>query len=68
MKILIAIPCLKRGGTEMQTLNLVRVLISEGHEVSTLCYFETDNLYNGIYFVRLPEAKNPVSVKVIIRK
>jgi hypothetical protein len=35
---------------------------------STLCYFETDNLYNGIYFVRLPEAKNPVSVKVIIRK
>ena len=35
---------------------------------STLCYFETDNLHNGIYFVRLPESKNPVSVKVIISK
>ena len=35
---------------------------------STLCHFETDNLYNGIYFVRLPEVKNQVSVKVIISK
>lgn len=42
MKIIIAIPCLNRGGTEMQTLNLVRVLVCSGHKVTTLCYFEHD--------------------------
>lgn len=29
-----------RGGTEMQTLNLVKVLFGAGHTVITLCYFE----------------------------
>jgi glycosyltransferase involved in cell wall biosynthesis len=38
--ILVAIPCLNRGGTEMQTLNLVRTLVNVGHDVTTLCYFE----------------------------
>ena len=42
MKITIAIPCLNRGGTEMQTLSLVRVLEGTGHSVTTLCYFEHD--------------------------
>ena len=43
MNITIAIPCLKRGGTEMQTLHLVKVLVSEGYQVTTLCYFEQDS-------------------------
>ena len=40
--ILITIPCLNRGGTEMQTLHLVKVLVGEGYQVTTLCYFEHD--------------------------
>lgn len=40
MKILICIPCLFTGGTEIQTLNLVRALVQEGHQVTTACYFE----------------------------
>jgi len=42
MKVIIAIPCLLIGGTEMQTLNLVNALIANGHQVTTLCYFEHD--------------------------
>ena len=40
MTILICIPCLMTGGTEVQTLNLVRALIAGGHQVVTVCYFE----------------------------
>jgi L-malate glycosyltransferase len=40
MNILIAIPCLSRGGTEMQTLNLVKILVRSGYSLTTLCYFE----------------------------
>lgn len=40
MTILICIPCLLTGGTEVQTLNLVRALVSGGHRVVTVCYFE----------------------------
>lgn len=42
MKVIVAIPCLLRGGTEMQTLNLVKALLASGHDVVTLCYFEYD--------------------------
>jgi len=35
---------------------------------STLCYFDTSSLYNGIYFVRIASSKEPQSVKVIISK
>ena len=35
---------------------------------STLCYFDTSSLYNGIYFVRIASSKVPQSVKVIINK
>ena len=38
MKILVTIPCLLTGGTEIQTLNLVRALIQGGHQVTTACY------------------------------
>lgn len=40
MKVLICIPCLLTGGTEIQTLNLVRALVGAGYEVMTACYFE----------------------------
>lgn len=40
MTILVCIPCLMTGGTEVQTLNLVRALVAEGHRVVTTCYFE----------------------------
>ncbi len=40
MTILICIPCLMTGGTEIQTLNLVQALVSGGYRVVTACYFE----------------------------
>lgn len=40
MNIIICIPCLMTGGTEIQTLNLVRALVTGGHQVVTICYFE----------------------------
>jgi len=43
-KILVALPCLSRGGTEMQTLLLVRALVEIGHTVTVCCYFEQDEL------------------------
>jgi glycosyltransferase involved in cell wall biosynthesis len=42
-KVLVAIPCLLLGGTEYQTLNLVKALKESGYEVKVLCYFEYDN-------------------------
>ena len=43
MKVLICIPCLMTGGTEIQTLNLVSALVQGGHTVRTVCYFEHSN-------------------------
>lgn len=40
--VLIAIPCLKVGGTEIQTLRLVEALSSGGYHCVTVCYFEYD--------------------------
>ena len=40
--MMVCIPCLMTGGTEIQTLNLVRALVAVGHEVVTVCYFEHD--------------------------
>lgn len=42
MNILIALPCLLKGGTEIQTLNLIYTLKRSGHKITTLCYFEYD--------------------------
>jgi glycosyltransferase involved in cell wall biosynthesis len=42
MKVLIAIPCLKTGGTEVQTLSLAKALLAARHQVTTTCYFEYD--------------------------
>ncbi|MCQ2113708.1 MAG: glycosyltransferase family 4 protein [Bacteroidaceae bacterium] len=40
MRVLICIPCLMTGGTEILTLNLVHSLVHGGHDVTTACYFE----------------------------
>lgn len=40
--VLIGIPCLKTGGTEIQTLHLVEALTSGGYHCVTVCYFEYD--------------------------
>lgn len=40
MKVLVCIPCLLTGGTEIQTLSLVEALVAAGHKVMTVCYFE----------------------------
>lgn len=40
MNVLICIPCLLVGGTEVQTLNLVRALSDGGHRIVVACYFE----------------------------
>jgi len=42
-KVLVTIPCLLFGGTEYQTLNLVKALKDLGYDVKVLCYFEYDN-------------------------
>jgi glycosyltransferase involved in cell wall biosynthesis len=44
LRVLIAIPCLLKGGTEIQTLNLVSSLLILHHNVSVLCYFEYDTI------------------------
>ena len=41
--VLIGIPVLYIGGTEIQTLNLVRVLVSSGYQVTICCYYEFDD-------------------------
>lgn len=49
MTILICIPCLLTGGTEIQTLNLVRALVSGGYRVVVACYFEYSEAMVGRY-------------------
>ena len=41
-KVVIAIPMLLHGGTEIQTLALVRVLKHEGYRVTVCCYYESE--------------------------
>jgi glycosyltransferase involved in cell wall biosynthesis len=43
-QVLICIPMLLIGGTEMQTLNLVRVLVPNGYHVSACCYYEYEEV------------------------
>jgi L-malate glycosyltransferase len=44
LHIVLTIPCLFNGGTELQTLSLVKSLKSLGHNLSVICYFEYDKL------------------------
>lgn len=56
MKVMVCIPCLMTGGTEIQTLNLVRALITGGHQVVTVCYFE----YSPEMVIRIQQAGSKV--------
>lgn len=49
MKVLICIPCLLTGGTEIQTLSIVRALVQGGHQITTVCYFEFSELMVNNY-------------------
>jgi glycosyltransferase involved in cell wall biosynthesis len=40
--VLVTTPVLLSGGTEMQMLSMVRILIKEGYRVSVCCYYEFD--------------------------
>lgn len=42
-KVVVAIPVLLTGGTEIQTLNLVKLLSGVGYGVVVLCYYEYEN-------------------------
>ncbi|GMQ26680.1 N-acetyl-alpha-D-glucosaminyl L-malate synthase BshA [Algoriphagus sp. oki45] len=41
-KVGIGIPCLLIGGTEIQTVHLVKALAQEGYGIKVVCYFEYD--------------------------
>lgn len=49
MKVLVCIPCLLTGGTEIQTLSLVEALAAAGHSVVVACYFEHSPLMVSNY-------------------
>jgi len=40
--VLVATPVLLLGGTEMQMLSMVRILVKNGYRVSVCCYYEYD--------------------------
>lgn len=70
MKVLICIPCLLTGGTEVQTLSLVKALVEAGHKVVTVCYFEHDGRMMERYGMAgsevvclSPEGRRPQGVK-----
>lgn len=41
--VLVATPVLLLGGTEMQMLSMVRILVKNGYRVSVCCYYEYDS-------------------------
>lgn len=43
MRVLVCIPSLLTGGTEIQTLSLIEALVTTGHDVIVACYFEYAN-------------------------
>ncbi len=72
MKVLVCIPCLMTGGTEIQTLSLVQALIAAGHEIEVVCYFEHTPQMVKRYedagaTVRLlmPDGKRPAGVRAV---
>lgn len=70
MKVLVCIPSLLNGGTEVQTLSLVEALVAAGHQPVVACYFEYDAAMVERYRragadVRLlsPQGVRPVGIK-----
>ena len=63
--------------SEMITENLKAYLIDEQGRIvaskyflqgSTICYFETDTIYNGLYFLKIASENNVKTFKVILKK
>lgn len=74
MKVLVCIPCLQNGGTEVQTLSLVEALVAAGHEPVVACYFEHEanmvkRYSNAGAHVRLfsPDGNRPNGIKAIAK-
>ena len=74
MNVLVCIPCLLTGGTEIQTLSLVQALTAAGHNVTAVCYFEHTPEMIRRYetagaTVRLlsPDGRRPVGIKNTVR-
>lgn len=70
MNVLVCIPCLLTGGTEIQTLSLAQALVIAGHNVTVACYFEHTPEIIRRYeeagaTVRLlsPDGSRPVGIK-----
>ena len=70
MKVLVCIPSLLTGGTEIQTLSLVDALVAAGREVVVACYFEyadrmVERYRNAGATVELlsPDGERPAGVK-----
>lgn len=70
MNVLVCIPCLLTGGTEIQTLSLVQALVIAGHKVTVACYFEhtpemIKRYEESVTSVKLlsPDGSRPVGVK-----
>lgn len=68
--ILVGIPCLMNGGTEVQTLSLVEALICLNYKVVVACYFEYDDRMVERYrkagasvHLLSPYGKRPDSIK-----
>ncbi len=74
MKVLVCIPCLMTGGTEIQTLSLVDALVASGHAVTVVCYFEhtpqmVERYRDAGAEVRLlsPDGSRPAGMKATVR-
>ena len=72
--VIIGIPCLLTGGTEYQTINLVRALKEAGHRVITACYYEYnqdmvalfENYGSEVVLFSLEKQKRPNGFKQIL--
>lgn len=51
MRVLIRIPYLLIGDTEIQPLNLVEALIQGRHQVTIVCYFEHTQLTRDLDYL-----------------
>lgn len=74
MKVLVCIPCLQNGGTEVQTLSLVEALVAAGHEPVVACYFEHEDsmveryCQAGAYVILLsPGSDRPNGTKATVK-
>lgn len=70
MKVLVCIPGLLTGGTEIQTLSLLEALVAAAHKVVVVCYFEyadqmVDRYRQAGAIVELlsPNGKRPIGIK-----